>query len=259
MDRLTLQTQRYITLDLCLIGATVLLSATAIWFGLPTTVVLFVAGWLVVGLMLMLVLYTVTKRKALADYERLISQDIWAHWQYHQNEWKSITDNAAIKANIARQAAGWRPMLMRAARIYGFVIFATTFVLLLSYGVIGLIAALLAGTGIYLIFYRSAKRVETSIKTPYPLHRSETADVYIGKNGVVFPGSLILFTQPQLNVAHVVLEGEEPQHLRIGFVSDYPSKKVPFDLIVPVPLGCEAEASVLPVRIQTERAKPLSK
>jgi hypothetical protein len=259
MDRLTQQTRRYITLDLCLIGATLLISAAAMWLRLPTTVVFLVAGWLVIGLTLMIVLYTITKRKAQVDYQRLISQDVWAHWRYHEHEWKSITENAIITANMARQAAGWTPMLMRAARIYGFAVFVITFTVLLSYGLIALIAAFVTGVGIYLIFYRSAKRVEASLKTPYPLHDSETSDVYVGKNGIVFPGSFILFTQPRLNIENASIEGERPQRLRVAFVSDFSHKKVPFDLIVPIPLGYEAEASAIPLRIQNERAKPQTK
>src|SRR5258707_8190911 len=109
MDRLSKQTRRYIVLDVSLIGATLVVSLLALWLGLASAVVLLVAGWFIVGFALMLVLYTMTKRKALVDYQLLTSQDVWAHWQYHQHEWKSITENTDILALFARQAAGWQP------------------------------------------------------------------------------------------------------------------------------------------------------
>lgn len=255
MDRLAKQTRRYIVIDVSLIGVTLVVSILALWLGLASMVVLLVAGWFIVGLALMLVLYTRTQRKALGDYQRLTTHDVWAHWHYHQHEWKSITAKTDLLDRFARQATGWQPLLLRAARLYGMLAFFITYAVLIQQGLIAFAAALLAGTGVFLIFYRSAKRVEDVLRAPYPLHDNETSDVYIGTHGIVFPGSYILFTQPRLSIERISIEGAHPQQLHVGFVHAVSNQKIAFDLVLPIPIGEEDAAHTIRSRLSYLRAQ----
>lgn len=257
MDRLKQQQRRYILQDLALFGAGVLAAALALRLGVPPTVAIVTAAPVLGALLLALLVYLLNGRKARAAYRRLTTQDVWAHWQYRQGEWRSITGDAAVRADLARQAAPWRPLLLRSAPLLGLALAAVVLANLATYGLAGVAAALVVGACIFLISYRSAARVVASLGAPYPLRDGEPDDVYIGARGAVFPGNMVLFGQPRLHIQRASVEGEHPAKLRLALLYDLPRQQIPYDLLLPVPLGREEEAGALAARIGSELAKPI--
>jgi hypothetical protein len=259
MVRFKQRAQRYLVSDIGLLILTIALAAVAIVLGVPQLVVIVIAGWFVLAFLFMIALYQFAVMKAQKDYALLTSQNIWAHWTYRNDEWRAITENYSTKLRIKQQAASWRPSLLRGARLYGLIAFATTLMLLLSTGLLAIISATIVGFGIFLVFYRSAKRVELQQTEPYPLDGESDTDVYISKQGIAFPGSFILFTQPGIDIADISIEEQQPEVLRVHFIHHFAKSTIPFDLSLPIPLGYENEAALLKQRILVERERPQPK